>query len=165
MSREQLTFSSYSAHAIPILPRAFTPQSPLMAPDEYSAGGGGKLKLKGNKVSNGRVEKKKKKKGGKKDEAQAGITESGSEAKDQGGQSGRASAEPEKGGGSETHELGPGSAAKTEAERRYEEVRRKRVCSSRLVGRGYEFGVDGYYSYRIAFSGRGSRRIRSVWKN
>lgn len=33
-----------------------------MAPgDEYTAGGGGKLKLKGSKVSDGRVEKKKKK--------------------------------------------------------------------------------------------------------
>lgn len=101
-----------------------------MAPDEYSTGGGGRLKLKGSKVSDGRVEKKKKKKGVKKEKERS---EAGTEAEAE------AAAEAEKvqsrsqsrelgEGGDDGREQREGSAAKTEAERKYEEVRRKRVC-------------------------------------
>lgn len=103
-----------------------------MAPDEYSTGGGGRLKLKGSKVSDGRVEKKKKKKVKKeeKKETGEGEDETGKEtetvlSRDQSREPG----EPGEGGddGREQRER-EGSAAKTEAERKYEEVRRKRVC-------------------------------------
>jgi protein FAM32A len=83
-----------------------------MAPDEYSAGGGGKLKLKGSKVSDGRVEKKKKKSVKKKEKAE-----------DQPAQ------EPDAETRSPPEDDVPeGSTAKTEAEKKYEEIRRKRVC-------------------------------------
>ncbi|KAJ5578320.1 uncharacterized protein N7459_007284 [Penicillium hispanicum] len=96
-----------------------------MAPEEYSTGGGGKLKLKGSKVSDGRVEKKKKKKSGKKN-AETAAAETGADARDpsQRGQPGSAEPEVDSAG---TPEPGPGAAAKTEAERKYEEVRRKRL--------------------------------------
>lgn len=101
-----------------------------MAPDEYSStGGGGKLKLKGGKVSDGRVEKRKKKKGLKKEKEDSSnqtrsqdqeVAERGPEGTDQ---------EKTPAVEDERDEMPEGSAAKTEAERKYEEVRRKRVCS------------------------------------
>lgn len=92
-----------------------------MAPaDEYTAAAGaGKLKLKG--VKDGRVEKKKKKKKEKKEgevatadaerEASAGAEARGEEEED-------------------VDEKGYRLVGKTEAEKRYEEARRKRVCIS-----------------------------------
>lgn len=91
-----------------------------MAPDEYSAGGGGKLKLKGGKVSDGRVEKKKKKSLKKKEKAE----------QDQPSQE-----EPDEETKSPREDTPEGSAAKTEAERKYEEIRRKRVCILTSFGR------------------------------
>ncbi|KAJ5284278.1 hypothetical protein N7497_000440 [Penicillium chrysogenum] len=93
-----------------------------MAGDEYSVGGG-KLKLKGSKVSGGRIEKKKKKSTKKKDEGEA--TQSKSEStpdmerpqseKDEGVTSG------------EDRERERDAPGKTEAEKRAEEIRRKRL--------------------------------------
>ncbi|KAJ5204593.1 uncharacterized protein N7498_005472 [Penicillium cinerascens] len=83
-----------------------------MAPDEYSTGGGGKLKLKGGKVSDGRVEKKKKKSLKKKEKAE---------------QDQPPREEPDEGTKSPQEDAPEGSAAKTEAERKYEEIRRKRL--------------------------------------
>ncbi|KAJ5126956.1 hypothetical protein N7448_007735 [Penicillium atrosanguineum] len=83
-----------------------------MAPDDYSTGGGGKLKLKGSKVSDGRVEKKKKKSLKKKEKAEQDqpTREPDAETK-----SPQVDDEPED------------STAKTEAERKYEAIRRKRL--------------------------------------
>ena len=104
-----------------------------MAPDEYSTGGGGKLKLKGSKVADGRVEKKKKKKGlKKKAEAEAAEAEAGDDKKksaevdedqhqDDERESRNKSRSPDE---RDERDFGP----KTETERKYEEVRRKRVC-------------------------------------
>lgn len=100
------------------------PSSPpaSMAPDEYSTGGGGKLKLKGSKVSDGRVDKKKKKKAKKDKDATQGEQVEQTQQQDSGeADSERATSRDR------DEETGP-SAAKTEAERKYEEVRRKRVC-------------------------------------
>lgn len=101
-----------------------------MAPDEYSTGGSGKLKLKG--VSDGRVDKKKKKRAKKEKEngkekdgvtgEQAGPDQAQRQNSESGGAERAMSRERER-----DDEAGP-SAAKTEAERKYEEVRRKRVC-------------------------------------
>lgn len=88
-----------------------------MAPgEEYSAvGGAGKLKLKGSKIKDGRVEKKKKK---KKEHAEpsreaSAVTESQHE--------GEAAAAAEQ-------EDDVPIVEKTEAEKKHEEMRRKRVC-------------------------------------
>jgi protein FAM32A len=93
-----------------------------MAGDEYSVGGG-KLKLKGSKVSGGRVEKKKKKSTKKKEgEATQSKSESTPDTerpeseKDEGVRSG------------EDRERERDAPGKTEAEKRAEEIRRKRVC-------------------------------------
>lgn len=114
--------------------------------DEYSAaGGGGKLKLKGNKVSEGRVEKKKAKKAKRMEEDAPGA---GREVIPKEGEG------DGEGGGSSADALGnhPADAAtatvnegdrkrsddgtvvvgKTETERKYEETRRKRVCLALL---------------------------------
>ncbi|OJJ80882.1 uncharacterized protein ASPGLDRAFT_28530 [Aspergillus glaucus CBS 516.65] len=93
--------------------------------DEYSTGGGGKLKLKGSKVSDGRVEKKKAKKAKKKEKEATGASSGGEVVPTEG-------TTPEDGGeksredeyGSETGTVGVG---KTETERKYEEIRRKRM--------------------------------------
>ncbi|KEY76792.1 hypothetical protein BA78_8708 [Aspergillus fumigatus] len=88
--------------------------------DEYTAGGGGKLKLKGSKVSDGRVEKKKKK--------------SKKSKSDKEGEDGSAPPEarhPGEDGRSEDHHIstdnGGATVGKTEAERKYEEARKKRA--------------------------------------
>lgn len=112
--------------------------------DEYSAGGGGKLKLKGSKVSDGRIEKKKAKKAKKKE--QAAITGGGTNEATSSYDDGRRE-EVEKGrsgdgDGEDSTPIGDDSArieesrredkslvvGKTETERQYEETRRKRVC-------------------------------------
>ncbi|KAL4934138.1 uncharacterized protein BDV17DRAFT_248430 [Aspergillus undulatus] len=105
--------------------------------DEYSSGGGGKLKLKGAKVADGRV---KKKKSSKKASSSAAATAGESteditqNEKDQ-ESAARDGSLPAVGGGDEEEGSGAGSRsgsvtpapAKTEAERRHEEMRRKRV--------------------------------------
>ncbi|KAJ5167064.1 uncharacterized protein N7482_005845 [Penicillium canariense] len=87
-----------------------------MAPDEYSTGGGGKLKLKGSKVGGGRVEKKKKKKAKKEGDEQVDPV--------QRQENGEADAERSV---SRERDGEPGSSAKTETEKKYEEIRRKRL--------------------------------------
>ncbi|KAJ5985928.1 hypothetical protein N7499_007783 [Penicillium canescens] len=106
-----------------------------MAGDEYSIGGG-KLKLKGSKVSGGRIEKKKKKSSKKKEEGSgtpgtpgtgdvtqksavetsdpATPTDSRVEKRD----------DNDNDDGDKEREIGGG---KTETERKYEEIRRKRL--------------------------------------
>ncbi|KAL4762665.1 DUF1754 domain-containing protein [Aspergillus foveolatus] len=101
--------------------------------DEYSTGGGGKLKLKGSKVSDGRVKKKKSKK-----TSSAGTvatTGTGEKVEEQRSEDAAAEerarsvsngAEGEDG----SHSTGtstPTQPAKTEAERKHEEMRRKRI--------------------------------------
>ncbi|KAJ5771352.1 uncharacterized protein N7511_003403 [Penicillium nucicola] len=117
-----------------------------MAGDEYSVGGG-KLKLKGSKVSGGRVEKKKKKSSKKKEDS-ASASGPGTPAETQiqrsavEGDSRRDSTPIESRVGKRDHahdndhddggdqvaererEFGSG---KTETERKYEEIRRKRL--------------------------------------
>ncbi|KAJ5391795.1 hypothetical protein N7509_007285 [Penicillium cosmopolitanum] len=99
-----------------------------MAPaDDYSTGGGGKLKLKGSKVADGRVKKKKKDSKKKKEQEQ----EQGQEGKNAvGNDSDNGAVERREGEKSKSpeherdeREGGP----KTETERKYEEVRRKRL--------------------------------------
>ncbi|KAE8153855.1 hypothetical protein BDV25DRAFT_148554 [Aspergillus avenaceus] len=86
-----------------------------MPGDEYSIGGG-KLKLKGSKVSDGRIEKKKKKKSKKEDKHESLDAENrpsedvNKEVSRDGGVGGNSNDE-----------------GKTEAERKYEEMRRKRL--------------------------------------
>lgn len=111
--------------------------------DEYSAGGGGKLKLKGAKVSDGRV---KKKKSSKKSSSAATAAGAGGAAEKEREKSSEAAAageegsstttttgalpgeEGEEGDGSSTPQSQSHAPAKTEAEKRHEEMRRKRVC-------------------------------------
>ncbi|KAK2764416.1 hypothetical protein FQN54_009110 [Arachnomyces sp. PD_36] len=97
-----------------------------------SSGGGGKLKLKGAKVTDGRVEKKK----GKKKRKQLSEDPEGSKSRDEsedvkkgvvaeeGAGSGAGGGDDEEGGQSKEGEVVVG---KTEAERKYEEIRRKRL--------------------------------------
>ncbi|KAJ5481949.1 hypothetical protein N7475_000761 [Penicillium sp. IBT 31633x] len=91
-----------------------------MMGDEYSVGGG-KLKLKGSKVSGGRVEKKKKK-STKKKEGEASQPKAESPGVE------RPEKEKDEGVRSEEDKEYQGDApGKTEAEKRAEEVRRKRL--------------------------------------
>lgn len=102
--------------------------------DEYSTGGGGKLKLKGSKVSDGRVKKKKSKKSSSAGTgATTGTGENVEEKRsedavaEERARSVSGGAEGEDG----SHSTGtstPVQPAKTEAERKHEEMRRKRVC-------------------------------------
>jgi protein FAM32A len=95
-----------------------------MAPgDEYTAGGGGKLKLKGSKVSDGRVDKKKKKSKKSKSDKEGEVGSAPPEAR-----------HPDEDGRSEephpddrTPDDAGATVGKTEAERKYEEARKKRV--------------------------------------
>ncbi|KAJ9389483.1 hypothetical protein DTO063F5_1976 [Paecilomyces variotii] len=94
-----------------------------MAPgDEYSAvSGAGKLKLKGLKVKGGRVEKKKKKKE-KKEHAETSREASAvAESQQDSGEASAAAATAEQEGGDVP------IIEKTEAEKKYEEMRRKRL--------------------------------------
>ncbi|KAL3491767.1 hypothetical protein BJX62DRAFT_236843 [Aspergillus germanicus] len=105
--------------------------------DAYSSGGGGKLKLKGSKVSDGRVKKKKSKKsssastpGTEKEKgrdvsadliSQQEAAESRSRSRE-GSSAGRDDDEDQ------SHREGSTTpAVKTEAERRHEEMRKKRL--------------------------------------
>ena len=118
--------------------------------DEYSAGGGGgKLKLKGSKVSDGRIEKKKAKKAKKKEQAASAGGENNEATSNEDGRRGevekgrRRSCDGD-GDGEDSTPTGEDSArieesrredkslvvGKTETERQYEEKRRKRVCFS-----------------------------------
>lgn len=106
-----------------------------MAGDEYSSvGGGGKLKLKGSKVKDGRVDKSKKKKKHHKDEQQVEHTkpaQDATQAKD-GEEDGRLDTKSPK----DEEESGEQRVVhKTEAERKYEEKRRKRL-NERLLREG-----------------------------
>lgn len=93
-----------------------------MAGDEYSVGGG-KLKLKGSKISGGRIEKKKKKSTKKKEGETQPKPETTPDTQ-------RPENEREEGVRSEEdREKEWDASGKTEAERRAEEIRRKRVCS------------------------------------
>ncbi|KAE8167147.1 hypothetical protein BDV40DRAFT_187355 [Aspergillus tamarii] len=96
-----------------------------MPADEYSVGGGGKLKLKGSKVSDGRIEKKKKKAkksnpetGSKKESDNVSPPASTSQAADE-KESSTSLPQPD--------ESDVGVSGKTEAERKHEEMRKKRL--------------------------------------
>ncbi|KAE8364300.1 hypothetical protein BDV27DRAFT_128597 [Aspergillus caelatus] len=100
-----------------------------MPADEYSVGGGGKLKLKGSKVSDGRIEKKKKKAkksnpetSSKKESEDAPPPASTSQAADE-KESSTSLPQPDE------SDVGVGvvAAGKTEAERKHEEMRKKRL--------------------------------------
>ncbi|KAL5339896.1 hypothetical protein BJX70DRAFT_397363 [Aspergillus crustosus] len=109
--------------------------------DEYSTGGGGKLKLKGLKVSDGRVKKKKSKKSSTSTSAStpsAGAenendSKSGKEReRDLAESTSQDRAIPREGSASGLLEEDASGTpesqpAKTEAERKHEEMRRKRV--------------------------------------
>ncbi|KNG89638.1 hypothetical protein ANOM_002384 [Aspergillus nomiae NRRL 13137] len=102
-----------------------------MPADEYSVGGGGKLKLKGSKVSDGRIEKKKKKakksnpESGSKKESEDAPSASTSQAVDDKESPPTSSLPPQ----DEESDAGvsAGASGKTEAERKYEEMRKKRL--------------------------------------
>ncbi|KAL4895864.1 hypothetical protein BDV59DRAFT_199839 [Aspergillus ambiguus] len=100
-----------------------------MAPgDEYSVGGGGKLKLKGSKVSDGRVEKKKKKSKKNKEESQPPATAtSTSTPGEESAVSTPVVDEKQDRTEPEGSPAGDVVAGKTEAERKHEEARRKRL--------------------------------------
>ncbi|KAJ5351345.1 hypothetical protein N7452_000319 [Penicillium brevicompactum] len=96
-----------------------------MAGDEYSIGGG-KLKLKGSKVSGGRIEKKKKKSTKKKEEKveSDANAKADADANTETGLKKRGEKDEEVKSGEEREWDNPG---KTETERKYEEIRRKRL--------------------------------------
>ncbi|PYH99672.1 DUF1754-domain-containing protein [Aspergillus ellipticus CBS 707.79] len=108
-----------------------------MPASEYSTGGGGggKLKLKGSKVSDGRVEKKKKESSSKKKNAAAADPEEGAQQQQQQQQAhGQEPPQDEKPSGSpvddDRDESSPGpanAAGKTEAERKHEDMKRRRL--------------------------------------
>lgn len=100
-----------------------------MAPGhEYSAvGGGGKLKLKGSKVKDGRIEKKKKKK--EKSESSAAAAAAAAAANEDATAVRRHYEDGEREGGGDEGRQSEGERViyQTEAERRYEEQKKKRV--------------------------------------
>lgn len=131
--------------------------------DEYSAGGGGKLKLKGAKVSDGRVKKKKSSKksssattaaaaGGAEKEREksseaAAAGEEGSSTTTTGALPGE---EGEEGDGSSTPQSQSHAPAKTEAEKRHEEMRRKRVCCTHSTfAPNLHFGLSYFLDVRL----------------
>ncbi|KAL4770279.1 hypothetical protein BDW60DRAFT_209221 [Aspergillus nidulans var. acristatus] len=97
--------------------------------DEYSAGGGGKLKLKGSKVSDGRVKKKKSKKSSS--AGTGATTGTGEKVEEKRGEDAAAEERARSVSGGAEGEDGshstPTQSAKTEAERKHEEMRRKRI--------------------------------------
>lgn len=116
-----------------------------MAPGDYASAGSGKLKLKG--VKDSKVDKKKKKKsnGKAKDETGGGNEDASFQdrsvmLKNLADEDERLEQDERKQVGIvDKEEVGPGAGGedfeerevvKTEAEKRYEEQRRKRVCSS-----------------------------------
>jgi protein FAM32A len=106
--------------------------------DAYSSGGGGKLKLKGSKVSDGRVKKKKSKKSSsastpgtekEKDRDVSADLASQQEAAESRSRSREGSSAGRDDDEDQSHrESSATPAVKTEAERRHEEMRKKRVC-------------------------------------
>ncbi|KAK2803662.1 hypothetical protein FQN50_006878 [Emmonsiellopsis sp. PD_5] len=103
-----------------------------MAPGDEYVSGGGKLKIKGAAgVLDGRVgKKKKKKKKDKKDKDKEGEVERvGDEGMDGKREGGEGEGKEESRSRSQSRGVSEGAAVvgKTEAERRYEEVRRKRL--------------------------------------
>ncbi|KAF8418990.1 hypothetical protein EV426DRAFT_634470 [Tirmania nivea] len=111
-----------------------------MPKDDYTAVAGGRLKLKG--VSDGRVDKKKKKKKDKtkekeKERDQSGsetptkTTEAGSETPE-----GKYKSEEPRSRSRGTSEAPPLDTGKTEAERRFEERKRRRLDERLLKGGG-----------------------------
>lgn len=100
-----------------------------MAGDDYSVAIGGGLKLKGSKPS-GVTKKKKKDKSKPKDKSTISALNSALADEEQ---AARKDAEKERGQdtvderGEDEEEYEPGSS-KTDAERKYEEMKRKRVC-------------------------------------
>jgi protein FAM32A len=144
-----------------------------MAGDEYSIGGG-KLKLKGSKVSGGRVEKKKKKSSSKKKEEGTQLKESttdGPNEEREREESVRVRSEEREREESvrvrsEESDNEGEMPGKTAAERKAEEIRRKRVCGGiffqiSLLGAVTDFG----YRCMSGFSGRVLRLIRSGWRS
>ena len=127
-----------------------------MAPDEYATGGGGKLKLKGSKVSDGRVEKKKKKKNKTKQDGTTdptgnapGESQPDRESEQLASQQQHEKPDPNKidprrSNSRDRDEDRGAMVAKTEAERRYEEMRRRRVSEDiRLIFCQYFFLFKG----------------------
>jgi protein FAM32A len=116
----------------------------IMPPaDAYAgAGGGGKLRLKGAKVQDGRVEKKGKKKKKQKDkpseERDGSADNRGSERI---GSEDRGTGE----GDDESGREEGGIMGKTESERRYAEAKKKRVCA--VVGSPMEFFTFFVFAY------------------
>ncbi|RAH65087.1 DUF1754-domain-containing protein [Aspergillus aculeatinus CBS 121060] len=111
-----------------------------MPADEYSTpGGGGKLKLKGSKIADGRVEKKKKKKKQKENETKKASPEADAEQQQQQQQHPNenettttttprdTSRAPDEADHPEESSPDVGPAGKTEAERRHEEMRKRRL--------------------------------------
>jgi len=98
--------------------------------DDYAGGAGGKLKLKGAKIKDGRIDKKKKKK--QKDKPSEERNESVEKTGERIGSEDRGTGDDEGGSGREEGRI----IGKTEAERKYEEIRRKRVCTVSLLPRG-----------------------------
>ncbi|RAL17120.1 DUF1754 domain-containing protein [Aspergillus homomorphus CBS 101889] len=103
-----------------------------MPVNEYSTpGGGGKLKLKGSKVADGRVEKKKKKKQQK--ESKKASSDRDTEQQQQQEQPDETTTRessrvpPEEAERQDESSPGVESAGKTEAERKHEEMRKKRL--------------------------------------
>lgn len=95
-----------------------------MPADEYSVGGGGKLKLKGSKVNGGRIEKKKKKSKTTNQEPSTKQKEGSESAPAAASDEGKGPEPPAKDGSGSEAVSGVG---KTEAERKHEEMRRKRL--------------------------------------
>lgn len=169
-----------------------------MAPSDYATAGSGKLKLKG--VKDSKVDKKKKKKskpGPEDEEPSAGDAKHGdSSFQDRSVMLKKLEDEDTKLAKEERREIGTvdgeavGASAgieqgedkevvKTEAERRYEEQRRRRVCSALLLPLESEFppgclSVDsGRGSSILTFTcswkndsgAKASRHTRSAWRN
>ncbi|KAF3490776.1 uncharacterized protein GIQ15_00293 [Arthroderma uncinatum] len=97
-----------------------------MAPSEYAVSGGGRLKIKGSKVQDGRVDKKKKKKK-KEKEKEGGDATVRTEEEDTRESAGEAASLKEK--DDQDRRVGElvSDDGKTAAERRYAEAKRKRV--------------------------------------
>ncbi|EFE43875.1 hypothetical protein TRV_01316 [Trichophyton verrucosum HKI 0517] len=127
ISEQAWLSAAYYTTVPPLLP---SPSTQAMAPSsEYAVSGGGRLKIKGSKVQDGRVDKKKKKKKRDKEGDVAMRKEEGEEEEKADAAVGEASnAKEEKDRRSRSvSELLEGDDGKTEAERRHAEAKRKRL--------------------------------------
>lgn len=95
-----------------------------MPSDEYASAGGGALRIKGAKV---KKHKKKKVKSDLEKNLATGEASSSKDAEAQGEQEGEQQSEGEKKKQEENQDEAPPRSHKTEAERRFEEVRRKKL--------------------------------------